>query len=94
VKYGALTQPDGKLKIRWNIEADEAERQVVFEWTESGVKMLDDGPPKRRGYGSELIERALPYQLRAKTDLQFGPDGVRCAIVAPVRGDEDGPKLR
>jgi PAS domain S-box-containing protein len=94
VKYGALTQPDGKLKIRWNIEADEAERRVVFEWTESGVKMLDDGPPKRRGYGSELIERALPYQLRAKTDLQFGPDGVRCAIVAPVRGDEDGPKLR
>ena len=94
VKYGALAQPEGKLKVSWNVETREAERRVVFEWTESGVKMPDDVPPKRRGYGSELIERALPYQLRAKTDFQFGPDGVRCAIVAPVRGEGAGAKLR
>jgi two-component sensor histidine kinase len=94
VKYGALAQPEGKLKVSWKLEADEAERRVVFEWSESGVKMPEDGPPKRRGYGSELIERALPYQLRAKTDFEFRPDGVRCAIVAPVRGDGVGPRHR
>jgi len=46
--------------------------------------MPEGGSPKRKGYGSELIERALPYQLRAKTQLDFGPDGVRCAILVPV----------
>lgn len=87
VKYGALAQPAGKLKITWNLEADGAERRVMFEWSESGVRMPEGGLPKRKGYGSELIERALPYQLQAKTDLQFGTDGVRCVIVAPARAD-------
>ena len=42
------------------------------------------GPPARRGYGTELITRALPYQLRAETALEFMPDGVRCRITLPV----------
>jgi two-component sensor histidine kinase len=46
--------------------------------------MPEVGSPRRKGYGSELIERALPYQLRAKTQLEFGPDGVRCTILVPV----------
>jgi two-component sensor histidine kinase len=45
------------------------------------------GQPARKGYGWELIERALPYQLRARTSLEFGPDGVRCAITLPVSVD-------
>ncbi|MDB5372656.1 MAG: putative sensor histidine kinase with multiple and a response regulator receiver domain, partial [Belnapia sp.] len=93
VKYGAFAQPEGKLKVSWNLEADEAERWVVFEWAESGVKMPESEPPKRKGYGSELIERALPYQLQAKTKLQFGPDGVRCEIVAPVKGIAAGQMI-
>jgi two-component sensor histidine kinase len=58
--------------------------EIVLEWRESGVTMPRSESPKRKGYGSELIERALPYQLRAKTKLEFGPDGVRCAILVPV----------
>jgi two-component sensor histidine kinase len=38
----------------------------------------------RRGYGSELIERALPLQLRAQTNLSFTKDGVRCMITVPL----------
>jgi two-component sensor histidine kinase len=50
--------------------------------------MASTPAPARRGYGSELIERALPYQLKAKTKLEFGPDGVRCRIAAPVRHND------
>jgi hypothetical protein len=41
--------------------------------------------------GSELIERALPYQLKALTSLEFDADGVHCTIVLPVsaRNEED-----
>jgi PAS domain S-box-containing protein len=84
VKYGALAQSTGKLEVTWNLKAKPSE--IALEWRESGVSMPEVGSRKRKGYGSELIERALPYQLRAKTHLEFGPDGVRCAILVPVSG--------
>jgi hypothetical protein len=37
-----------------------------------------------RGYGRELIERALAYTAQAKTQLTFGPDGVTCRIEMPL----------
>ncbi|WOH60231.1 hypothetical protein [Bradyrhizobium sp. BWC-3-1] len=57
----------------------------MLDWRESGVQMPDgSGRPARKGYGSELIEGALPYQLNAKTCLEFGPDGVRCRIATEI----------
>jgi two-component system, chemotaxis family, CheB/CheR fusion protein len=43
-------------------------------------------PPdaSRRGYGRELIERALGYATRAKTRLAFDADGVSCRIEMPL----------
>lgn len=84
VKYGALAQPTGKLEVTWELKAKRPTPEVALEWRESGVRMGSVGSPKRKGYGSELIERALPYQLSAKTQLEFGPDGVHCAILVPV----------
>ena len=86
-KYGALSQPGGRLAIRWTLEAADREPTLRFEWRESGVAMPAGGGPARRGYGSELLERALAYQLHAKTALEFGPDGVICVIEVPVRAD-------
>jgi two-component sensor histidine kinase len=92
LKYGALAQPSGRLTVSWNIEDDGPKRRVALQWLECGVSMPDEGPPKRRGYGTELIERALPYQLQAKTKLDFRSEGVRCTIVAPIgrKGEGDG----
>jgi hypothetical protein len=54
-------------------------------WTETGVSIPDPGAaPQGGGYGRELIERALPYQLGAETTYGLAPDGVRCTIVLPV----------
>ncbi|HEY1559565.1 MAG TPA: PAS domain S-box protein [Caulobacteraceae bacterium] len=80
VKYGALSQATGKLSVIWKLEKEGAKRLIRLDWCESGVAMSESGQPRRRGYGSELIERALPYQLMAKTKLTFGPDGVCCEI--------------
>jgi PAS domain S-box-containing protein len=84
VKYGALAQPAGKLEVTWELKAKMPTAEIALEWRESGVSMHAIGSPTRKGYGSELIERALPYQLNAKTQLEFGPDGVRCAILVPI----------
>jgi PAS domain S-box-containing protein len=88
VKYGALAQPGGKLAVTWRVEGAGTERRVVLDWREGGVAMPEGGLPRRKGYGSELIERALPYQLKANTRLEFGIDGVRCAIEVPITAAE------
>lgn len=89
VKYGAFKHPSGKLSVAWRIEdGGDTERRVVLEWRESGVEMPDTNARIRKGYGSELIERALPYQLNAETHLEFGPDGVRFRIATAVENEE------
>src|SRR3954467_434712 len=82
VKYGALSRPGGKLEVKWELKQKTPTPEVALKWQESGIAIA--GSPTRQGYGRELIERALPYQLNAKTKLDFGPDGVRCEIVVPV----------
>ena len=83
-KYGALAQNGAGLSVTWRLEGDSGdERQLVLFWCESGVVMQMDAP-RRRGYGTELIERALPYQLKAKTELVFTPDGARCTLLLPL----------
>jgi two-component system CheB/CheR fusion protein len=96
VKYGALGQPAGHLAISWRmVEPDlRGQPRLRIEWRESGVKMpAPDSLPQGGGQGRELIERALPYQLSAKTSFELGPDGVHCTITIPVSAttvSEDG----
>jgi two-component system CheB/CheR fusion protein len=40
--------------------------------------------PTRRGFGRELIEEGLTYELGATTALEFLPGGVRCVIEIPL----------
>jgi PAS domain S-box-containing protein len=89
VKYGALSRSDGKLHISWTVERSSPNGLVKFQWVETGVK-LGSHKPERKGYGSELIEKALPYQLSAETKLEFASDGVRCAITVPLRANSTG----
>ena len=89
VKYGALAGGPGRLSVTWRVEQEGGGARLVIDWRESGVPM-PGGPPARRGYGTELITAALPYQLDADTALEFTPDGVRCRIILPA-GAFTGP---
>ena len=87
VKYGALAAVDGHLFVGWRIDPPVGNDppRLHVEWRESGVIMPDvDAPAQGGGYGRELIERALPYQLNAKTTYELGVDGVRCTIAVPI----------
>lgn len=84
-KYGALAQPGGQLQVRWRLLRTGNGTWLRIEWSETGVTMPTPGEaPQGSGYGRELIERALPYQLQAETTYELGPDGVRCTIELPV----------
>jgi PAS domain S-box-containing protein len=86
VKYGALRQGGGHLHVRWWVEADEQQqRWLHVDWHESGVTMPQEGAaPTGTGQGRALIEKALPYQLHAKTTYVMAADGVRCSIALPI----------
>ncbi len=94
LKYGALSRQEGRLSIVWYVEpASDGERRLKVFWRESGVpvQLGPDRRPQRRGYGTELLERALPYHLDATTHYAITPEGVRCTITLPISTrQEDG----
>lgn len=86
VKHGALAEPSAHLTVRWQVEHGEEQSPLLHvHWEETGMNMpVADDTPAPPGYGRELIERALPYQLRASTRYEIVPEGVRCSISVPV----------
>lgn len=87
VKYGALSDQQGKLAICWGVRDEGASGpQLWIDWRETQVADVpaQDAPPRGGGYGRELIERALPYQLGARTSYRFQADGVHCTIEVPI----------
>jgi len=88
-KYGALGPGAGRLTVGWSFEraGPAGEPWLHIDWRESGVTMPAAGArPSGTGQGRELVERALPYQLGARTTYELGSDGVHCTISVPVSG--------
>lgn len=91
LKYGALKVSNARLDISWTTTVDDrGDRRLDFVWIEQGVPAVSL-KPIRRGFGSELIDEALPYRLGAETSLEFRAGGVRCAISVPLRDEEEQP---
>ncbi|MGY2053123.1 CheR family methyltransferase [Methylobacterium sp. JK268] len=84
VKHGALTAPSGRVTVAWDID-DRAEPEplLVLEWTESGI-LLPSNTPSRRGFGTELIERTLAYELGGSAVIDFRAGGLYCRIAVPA----------
>jgi PAS domain S-box-containing protein len=78
-KYGALSVPGGRVRVAWRISSP---GRLHLEWQEmDGPPVL---PPRRRGFGSRLIEEALAGDLDAKVRLRFPSQGVRCGMEMPL----------
>ena len=78
LKHGAFAARGG-LDIAWAVRGmADGNRLLSLRWTESGVPKADG--EVHRGFGRQLIEVDLPYELDATTRLEFGPDGVTCLI--------------
>ena len=88
VKYGAFAGAGGARTVRWSVSGEGEDRRLLVEWRERGADMRGaDGPPRGGGYGRELIERSLPYQLGAETTYDLTADGVCCTIAVPIPPD-------
>ena len=84
-KHGALSTDAGRLDVRWQVRGEDGQgRRLLLDWTEEGGPPPDTSAAARRGYGRELIERALPYALDARTRYELDGAGVRCTIDMPL----------
>jgi PAS domain S-box-containing protein len=83
VKFGGLSSEDGRVEVTWEVEDSVGQCLLALTWVDA---MPGRAVPrsKHQGFGSELIERSLVYELDAVTDLAIGPEGVRCEIRMPL----------
>ncbi len=87
VKYGALSAADGRIDVLWQRTTREGSEWLDFVWEENGLS-LQSGAPERQGFGLELLTRTLPYDLRASTEIEFRPEGLRFSMKVPL-----GPEI-
>jgi two-component sensor histidine kinase len=83
IKYGALSVASGHVGVGWDV----ADEHFRWSWHERGGPPVK--PPKRKGFGSRMIERALALQLSGKVTIDYAPDGVVCTIDAPLEAVKD-----
>lgn len=80
-KYGALSVPQGQLRVRWRIE----NQALVLDWEEAG------GPPvvapARHGFGTRMISRGLARQLGAEVGTDWRREGLRFTLRMPLEDD-------
>ncbi|WP_233842546.1 sensor histidine kinase [Dyella sp. 2HG41-7] len=86
LNYGALASPTAHLTVRWDVEQSDGQAPILHvHWQETGVECIQVFHTNvQQGYGMDLIEKALPYQLKAKTKYNLTPSGVQCSISVPV----------
>jgi two-component sensor histidine kinase len=82
VKYGALSVPQGSVRVEWTLADAEGVPHLSLLWTESGGPAVT--PPEESGFGSELIQGGIAYELHGEARIEFDPRGVRCYMNIPL----------
>lgn len=78
-KYGALSN-SGTVVIDWRL-ADDGD--LLVDWAEQGGP--DVAPPTRRGFGSTIIERSIPYDLGGTVAMDYRASGLVGQLCIPAR---------
>ena len=81
VKYGALSIAGGRVEVAWGITANPP-RRFELTWKETGGPKIDTLTP--RGFGTELIERGIRFELQGEATLQAVDGGLNCRIIIPA----------
>ncbi|WP_299284928.1 HWE histidine kinase domain-containing protein [uncultured Tateyamaria sp.] len=76
-KYGALSVPGGVVEI----EVETQRGGLKLQWTERGGPSVN--APKQNGFGSTLLDNAVPNDLRGTIVRDFAEDGFCCVLELP-----------
>jgi light-regulated signal transduction histidine kinase (bacteriophytochrome)/CheY-like chemotaxis protein len=79
-KYGALADSTGQVEVVWQLDQASS---LIIDWKESGGPPVR--PPARRGFGTTIIERSIPFDLSGDAELRFDLLGVQARFVIPAQ---------
>ncbi|MCY1644792.1 PAS domain S-box protein [Methylorubrum sp. SL192] len=89
-KHGALSNGRGRVSARWRRVDRNGGPWLSFLWIECGGPAPADGAERRRGFGSELIEGMIPYELSGHGRIELTAEGARCHLEFPL---QDGASI-
>ncbi len=78
-KYGSLSG-EGQVDLTWDIDHL---GDLVVRWHETGGPLVEK--PTRKGFGTTIIDRSVPYDLGGKAEINYDPGGVRAQFCIPKR---------
>ncbi|MDJ0979050.1 MAG: GAF domain-containing protein [Erythrobacter sp.] len=79
-KYGSLCDRSGSVTVEVSRTALD---DLAIAWRERGGPPVQ--PPTRRGFGSTIIERSIPFELKGEARLRFQLAGLEADFVVPRR---------
>jgi two-component sensor histidine kinase/PAS domain-containing protein len=77
-KYGALSTDRGRVNVCWGIDAD----TLSMNWTERDGPMVS--APKRRGFGTMVMEAMAERSVDGRVDLEYAPLGLTWRLTCPA----------
>jgi two-component system CheB/CheR fusion protein len=81
-KYGALSNAAGQVHISWSIRQSNGEDLFNFHWREHGGPPVI--PPKRRGFGSIVLERILADHVGVSAQIEFTASGLTFVVTGAL----------
>jgi PAS domain S-box-containing protein len=84
-KYGALSTDAGRVDVSWQSERD----VFTMSWTESDGPPVQ--PPKRRGFGSTVIDSMAMRATDGEVQLDYAPSGLVWRLRCPAANALERP---
>jgi light-regulated signal transduction histidine kinase (bacteriophytochrome)/CheY-like chemotaxis protein len=77
-KYGALVDRRGTVTVETRVDDS---NNLIIDWRERGGPPVQ--APTRRGFGSAVIERTIPYDLKGEAQIDYELAGVHAHFLIP-----------
>ncbi|HVZ70154.1 MAG TPA: HWE histidine kinase domain-containing protein [Rhizomicrobium sp.] len=78
LKYGALSVPEGKVRLTWWRSLVPDGERIEIEWQESGGPICTQ--PTQSGFGMRVIQFAAAREKSGEVTLDYPPKGLYCRI--------------
>lgn len=83
LRHGALSVAGGQVSVTWTTDQEGAARWLDLDWVERGGPAVQDAP-RRRGFGTLMLERSLKQGLGGTFELDWRAEGLSVHMRVPV----------